>query len=219
MPGLIRCVGATPPNVYFSSSRPGTYRSSLGTGGNHGTRSPTTRIPTNEAHAFTPVGRRRLVHAAQLAQHRLSMPRRSWPLVALVTGAIGAGSSGGEARTTAASAWTTPGVSSEPSRSFAAQCASPRSGTDPFTGGCSDRAGSRSREQLAALVDPDAAVPLGHPDVPDLNPASRHHRLRAAEDERHDRLGSPKDKFHFTYPTLEVERLSPGCRPATARSG
>ena len=134
------------------------------------------------------------------ARHRVA--------IVVLSAAIGGSSSASEKRSAAAAAWT-PGVFSA-SNSFAAQCANPRSGTDPVTGRAfPDRPGSAELENNW-LRSWTHELYLWYREVPDLNPASY------ATPDYFDRLktsattpsGNPKDKFHFTYPTTEWEQLS-----------
>lgn len=128
--------------------------------------------------------------------------------MAVLTSTIGVGSSGSQASKAAPSSWT-PGVF-ETSSSFVAQCANPRSGTDPATGRAfPDRPGS-------ALIENDwlrswtHELYLWYKEVPDLNPASHATAdyFELLKTNARTASGNPKDRFHFTYPTAEWERLS-----------
>jgi carboxyl-terminal processing protease len=129
--------------------------------------------------------------------------------LALAAGTLGCGSSGSGSMDATTELWTAgsfPGAAT-----FAAQCASPRSGTDPATGRpFPDRTGSTATEN-AWLRSWTHDLYLWYREVPDLNPAST-----ASTAAYFDLLktsastasGNPKDKFHFTYPTAKWEQLS-----------
>ena len=98
----------------------------------------------------------------------------------------------------------------EPSATFANQCASPRTGTDPTTGKpYPDVAGSTLTENnfLRSWTN---ELYLWYREVPDLDPASY------ATSDYFDLLktsattpsGNSKDRFHFTYPTDQWLALS-----------
>jgi carboxyl-terminal processing protease len=98
-----------------------------------------------------------------------------------------------------------------PSSSFAAQCATPRTGTDPATGRAyPDVKGSVTSENNF-LRSWTHELYLWYREVPDLNPAAT--STTAAyfdllKTSATTPTGHPKDKFHFTYPTPQWEALS-----------
>jgi len=133
-------------------------------------------------------------------------------ILADVTGCGGGGGSyggGGSTMTTGGGTAWTAGVF-QPEAHFAAQCAAPRSGTDPATGKpYPDVAGSATDENnwLRSWTND---LYLWYSEVPDLDPANY---TTAAyfpllKTSGTDSLGQPKDKFHFTYPTSTWEALS-----------
>ena len=136
------------------------------------------------------------------------IPRRHWLPIVVIAGAIGGSSSGSDTSSTAASAWI-PGVF-DPSAGFAAQCASPRSGTDPATGRAfRDRPGSTLLEN-DWLRSWTHELYLWYREVPDLNPASyaTADYFGLLKTSATTASGNPKDNFHFTYPTAEWEQLA-----------
>jgi len=135
------------------------------------------------------------------------MPPRHWLPVVVIAGLIGGSSSGGDSSNTAASSWS-PGVF-EASSSFEAQCANPRSGTDPATGRAfPDRPGSTVLEN-DWLRSWTHELYLWYREVPDLNPASyaTADYFELLKTTATTASGNPKDKFHFTYPTAQWEQL------------
>jgi carboxyl-terminal processing protease len=136
------------------------------------------------------------------------MRRRDWIGMAVLTGALAGGAHGSDSGSAASSAWR-PGVFA-PSSSFAAQCANPRSGTDPATGRAfPDQPGS-SLSQNDWLRSWTHELYLWYREVPDLDPASY---ATAAyfgllKTDATTPSGNPKDKFHFTYPTAEWQQLA-----------
>jgi carboxyl-terminal processing protease len=103
----------------------------------------------------------------------------------------------------------TPGVF-QPSASFANQCVSPRTGTNPATGApYADRTGSRTAENnfLRSWTN---ELYLWYSEVPDLNPAN-YDTLSYFDELKTAALspsGEPKDKFHFTYDSMDWFLLS-----------
>ena len=104
----------------------------------------------------------------------------------------------------------TPGVY-QPAASLAHQCAAPRNGTDPRTGGAwPDRQGSVASENdfLRSWTND---LYLWYREVPDLNPSGTpavldyFHMLKTSAVTA---SGQPKDKFHFTYDTDDWIALS-----------
>jgi carboxyl-terminal processing protease len=118
--------------------------------------------------------------------------------------ASGSGSSGGSG----SSNWT-PGVF-QPSSEFAALCANPRSGTDPYTGQAyPDKQGS-TLDENNWLRSWTHELYLWYDEVTDVNPAdyttSDYFQLMKTTETTAS--GAPKDRFHFTYPTSTWEALS-----------
>ena len=104
--------------------------------------------------------------------------------------------------------WTS-GVFSAPS-TFAAYCASPRSGTDPVSGKVyPDKLGSTVWENhwIRAWTN---SYYLWYAEVVDANPASSSTTLKYFDLMKTTAMvgGVPKDKFHFTYTTTAWEKLS-----------
>jgi C-terminal processing protease CtpA/Prc len=133
-------------------------------------------------------------------------PLYSLACIALA-GLGGCGGGGGDTATEPAS-WTS-GVF-QASTTFAAQCASPRSGTDPTTGNpYRDVQGSTLAENnfLRSWTN---ELYLWYREVPDLDPASRStpEYFRLLKTPATTPSGNSKDQFHFTYPTTEWVALS-----------
>jgi carboxyl-terminal processing protease len=103
----------------------------------------------------------------------------------------------------------TPGVF-QPSSNFANLCARPRTGTDPWTGSAfADRSGTRTDENnfLRSWTN---ELYLWYREVPDLNPASYEtlDYFDLLKTNAVTASGRPKDRFHFTYDSLEYFQLS-----------
>jgi len=128
---------------------------------------------------------------------------------AAIAGATACSSSnGGSSTPTTPAAWMA-GVF-QPASTFAAQCATPRSGTDPATGKAfPDKAGS-TLAQNNWLRSWTHDLYLWYREVPDLNPASYSTAdyFNVLKTSATTPSGNPKDKFHFTYPTDQWEALS-----------
>jgi len=97
-----------------------------------------------------------------------------------------------------------------PSSSFASQCASPRSGTDPTTGRAyPDKPGSTLTENnfLRSWTN---ELYLWYSEVPDRDPAAytTADYFALLKTSATTPSGNPKDKFHFTYPTSQWVALS-----------
>jgi carboxyl-terminal processing protease len=106
------------------------------------------------------------------------------------------------------STWT-PGVF-QPSAHFAAQCAAPRSGTDPVTNKpYPDTQGSALTENnwLRSWTN---ELYLWYDEVTDVDPSlySTPDYFNVMKTTQTDAAGEPKDKFHFTYATSTWETLS-----------
>jgi len=120
----------------------------------------------------------------------------------------GGGGGGGSSPPSPVSTWT-PGVF-QPEASFAAQCAAPRSGTDPYTHQAYPDVQGTATDENNWLRSWTNDLYLWFSEVPDLNPANY---TTAAyfpllKTSATDSQGQPKDKFHFTYETSAWEALS-----------
>ena len=119
----------------------------------------------------------------------------------------GCGGGGGNGSSSAAAA------SGTPEAALADLCATPRSGTDPYTGQpYPDRQGSLLDEQdwLAAWTND---LYLWYSEVPVANPADYATAIDYFDVLKTTALtpsGRAKDRFHFTYPTSQWEALSQG---------
>jgi carboxyl-terminal processing protease len=129
-------------------------------------------------------------------------------IVALALVAVGGCGGGGDSSVTGSSSWTA-GVF-PPSTTFANQCASPRTGTDPTTGRpYLDTKGSTLAENnfLRSWTN---ELYLWYREVPDRDPAS--YSTSAYFDLLKTTATTPsgnaKDRFHFTYPTAEWVALA-----------
>jgi len=132
--------------------------------------------------------------------------------VAVVSGCGGGG--GGDMATSSAgltgdaSQWT-PGVF-QPSSDFAALCASPRSGTDPYTHQAyPDRQGS-TLDENNWLRSWTHELYFWYDEVQDVNPAgyTTPDYFQLMKTMETTSSGAPVDRFHFTYPTSVWESLS-----------
>ncbi|HTT11034.1 MAG TPA: S41 family peptidase [Burkholderiaceae bacterium] len=130
----------------------------------------------------------------------------------VLAGLVGLGSCGGGNSSSPAPSPIpyTPGVY-PPSATFAARCATPRSGTDPFTGiPYPDVQGSTLAENnwLRSWTN---ELYLWYSEVPDLNPGGTSTTaayFALLKTSATTPSGQPKDRFHFTYPTSAWEALS-----------
>ena len=126
---------------------------------------------------------------------------------AVVLALIGCG--GSSSTTGPSSSWTSGTFA--PSASFANQCASPRTGTDPSTGKAyPDKPGSTVTENnfLRSWTN---ELYLWYREVPDKDPASystTSSYFDVLKTTATTPSGNPKDKFHFTYSTAEWVALS-----------
>jgi hypothetical protein len=131
-----------------------------------------------------------------------------WLVVAAVAGGYGCGSSDGGSDTPASTSWTA--GTFQPASTFAAQCVTPRTGTDPSTGRAyPDKPGSKLAENNF-LRSWTHDLYLWYREVPDLNPASyaTADYFNVLKTSATTPSGNPKDKFHFTYPTEQWVALS-----------
>ena len=130
-----------------------------------------------------------------------------WLVAAAVAGGYGCGSSDGSGNSSATS-WTS--GTFQPASTFVAQCATPRTGTDPGTGKAyPDKPGSTLAENNW-LRSWSHDLYLWYREVPDLNPASyaTGAYFEVLKTSATTPSGNPKDKFHFTYPTPQWVALS-----------
>src|SRR6266496_488727 len=130
-----------------------------------------------------------------------------WLAAAAVAGGYGYGCGSGT-DTSAPAAWTA--GTFQPASTFAAQCATPRAGTDPTTGKAyPDKPGS-TLTQNNWLRSWTHDLYLWYREVPDLNPASyaTADYFNLLKTSATTASGNPKDKFHFTYPTDQWVALS-----------
>ncbi len=97
-----------------------------------------------------------------------------------------------------------------PSSSFAAQCATPRTGIDPATGGLFPDVQGSTLSENNYLRSWTNELYLWYNEVPDINPAgySTANYFALLKTSAMTPSGNPKDKFHFTYPTDVWEQLS-----------
>ncbi len=97
-----------------------------------------------------------------------------------------------------------------PSSSFAAQCATPRTGIDPATGGRFPDVQGSTLSENSFLRSWTNELYLWYSEVPDLDPAgySTANYFALLKTSAITPSGKPKDKFHFTYPTDVWEQLA-----------
>jgi carboxyl-terminal processing protease len=140
--------------------------------------------------------------------------RNHYLLAAAAAGALAgapacSSGNGGSSNPAAPSAWVA--GTFQPASTFAAQCASPRSGTDPATGKAyPDKPGSTLAENNW-LRSWTHDLYLWYREVPDQNPASyttTADYFNVLKTTATTPSGNPKDKFHFTYATTQWEALS-----------
>jgi hypothetical protein len=140
-----------------------------------------------------------------------------WVLPLAVLAAVyGCGGGGGgsdfgtpQSGTGAGSSTWTPGVFQPPAR-FAALCAAPRTGTDPYTNQAyPDRQGTATDENNW-LRSWTHELYLWYSEVQDANPAlySTPDYFQLMKTTATTSTGAPVDRFHFTYPTSVWEALS-----------
>ena len=129
--------------------------------------------------------------------------------VAAVAGLMGcAGGDDGDDGSSGSTSWTAGTFA--PASNFVAQCASPRTGTDPVTGRAyPDKAGSRTTENNW-LRSWSHDLYLWYREMPDRDPSaySTPDYFNLLKTSATTPSGNPKDKFHFTYPTTEWVALS-----------
>jgi carboxyl-terminal processing protease len=140
--------------------------------------------------------------------HRFSSVRRYGALCLSVLIAGCGGGGGDDPAPPASSGWVS--GSFLPMASFAAQCAAPRRGTDPQTGmPFRDTQGSATTENNW-LRSWSNHLYLWYNEVVDRDPAlyTTPAYFDLLKTSATTSSGSPKDKFHFTYPTAEFLALS-----------
>jgi carboxyl-terminal processing protease len=128
--------------------------------------------------------------------------------VSLGLGGCGGGDSSSGSSSSGSSTWKA--GTFQPSASFANQCATPRTGTDPTTGRpYPDTKGSTLTENnyLRSWTN---ELYLWYREVPDLDPATyaTADYFNLLKTNATTPSGNPKDKFHFTYPTAQWVALS-----------
>jgi carboxyl-terminal processing protease len=118
------------------------------------------------------------------------------------------GCGGGGGSTTNANDYT-PGVYKAES-TFAAKCAAPRSGTDPFTHNAYPDTKGTSTDENNWLRSWTNDLYLWYSEVPDLDPSrySTKDYFPMLKTSATTSSGAPKDRFHFTYATSTWESLS-----------
>ena len=134
--------------------------------------------------------------------------RRHWIVVGALVASCGGGDGSGSG-----SAGSTPWTAGtfRPSATFAARCATPRSGTDPATGRAYPDVQGSTLAENNWLRSWTHELYLWYREVPDLNPASyatTAQYFKLLKTSATTPSGNPKDKFHFTYPTAQWEALS-----------
>jgi len=133
-------------------------------------------------------------------------------LILCCLGACSGGGGGGGGGSTGSmgggTSWT-PGVY-QPESHFAAQCAAPRSGTDPVSGRPYPDVTGTAVDENNWLRSWTNDLYLWYGEAPDLNPAnySTTAYFPLLKTSATDSQGQPKDKFHFTYPTSTWEALA-----------
>jgi carboxyl-terminal processing protease len=137
---------------------------------------------------------------------RLSRP---W-LVAATIAIAGPGCGGGSSSSDSSSATSWTAGTYQPASTFEAQCATPRTGTDPSTNRpYPDKAGSTTTENNW-LRSWSHDLYLWYRELPDRDPASSSTAdyFKLLKTSATTPSGNPKDKFHFTYATAQWIALS-----------
>ena len=98
----------------------------------------------------------------------------------------------------------------KPSADFAAQCAAPRTGTDPITGKSYPDVQGSTLSENNWLRSWTNELYLWYDEVTDIDPSlySTSDYFNKLKTVQTDAAGQPKDKFHFTYVTSTWETLS-----------
>lgn len=152
--------------------------------------------------------------AISFATAQSMLPRQSfdailkWIAAVALASLAACGSGGGSGNGAAPTNWAA-GVFA-PSSQFAAQCATPRSGIDPGTGQPFPDVQGSTLSENNYLRSWTNELYLWYDEVPDINPAgyTTANYFALLKTPAITPSGSPKDKFHFTYPTDVWERLS-----------
>jgi hypothetical protein len=97
-----------------------------------------------------------------------------------------------------------------PSSTFVSQCASPRTGIDPYTGRRYPDTQGTTLTENNFLRSWTNELYLWYSEVPDLDPSiyQTPAYFGLLKTSATTPSGNPKDKFHFTYPTSQWESLS-----------
>ena len=136
------------------------------------------------------------------------LPAAAGTVLILCVGACSGGGGGSTGSMGGGTSWTA-GVY-QPESHFAAQCAAPRTGTDPVSHQPYPDVAGTSVDENNWLRSWTNDLYLWYSEAPDLNPASY---TTAAyfpllKTSATDAQGQPKDKFHFIYPTSKWEALA-----------
>ncbi len=121
-----------------------------------------------------------------------------------------AGSSGGSSSGTSASYWT-PGVF-QPESKYQAQCASPRTGDDPYTQQPYPDVQGTVTDENNWLRSWTHDLYYWYAQVQDVDPSlyGTADYFNLMKTTQTDANGSPVDRFHFTYPTSQWESMEYG---------
>lgn len=136
--------------------------------------------------------------------------------LALALSACGGGGGAGSGGTSSSGpasgddSWT-PGLY-QPASKFAAQCAAPRTGTDPYTGQPYPDAQGTVTDQNNWLRSWTHDLYYWYDEVPDVDPSlySSAQYFNLLRTTATDASGAPKDRFHFSYPTSQWEAMESG---------
>ncbi len=131
-----------------------------------------------------------------------------WVGAASLLGLAGCGGSATGPSVGPTTAWT-PGVYLA-SSTFVNQCLAPRSGTDPFTGRTYPDVQGSTLTENNFLRSWTHELYLWYSEVPDLEPGlyATPAYFDLLKTSATTPSGTPKDRFHFTYPTSEWEALA-----------
>jgi len=142
-----------------------------------------------------------------LSKHFWTVALRGMAVLALANLAA-CGGGGGSGSGGASAAWVK-GVFA-PSSNFAAQCATPRVGVDPLTGRSFPDVQGSTLSENNFLRSWTNELYLWYSEVPDIDPAGHATAdyFNLLKTSVLTPSGSPKDRFHFTYPTGVWEQLS-----------
>ncbi|HVC31560.1 MAG TPA: S41 family peptidase [Steroidobacteraceae bacterium] len=155
----------------------------------------------------------------QVASPRLARIARWWLALAALAALSGCGGasgspglatsrSGGGTGVGSSSSWT-PGVF-QPASKFAALCASPRTGIDPYTQQPYPDMQGTTLEENDWLRSWTHDLYLWYDEVQDVDPSlyTTPAYFQLMKTTQTTPAGAPKDRFHFTYPTSAWESLS-----------